>query len=244
MKEDEKFFIGADVCKSGWFAILIYGNNDWRANVFPNITCLWNEWGEASLILLDIPIGLQEKGSKERNCDKEARKLLGPRKASSVFRAPCRQAIYAENFDKANDINRKFTGKGLSIQTWNIIPKIREVDVFLCSNETARTKIREIHPEICFLALAGKPMKHSKKKREGFLERSLLLQSIYQPTNDIIEHALSTYRRKEVAKDDILDALSAAITARIGFKNLSFIPEIAEFDSCNLSMEMVYYRYI
>jgi predicted RNase H-like nuclease len=237
-------FVGADGCKAGWFTILLTENNDWKVDVFPDVSSLWNKYNSASVILLDVPIGLRERGHEERKCDKKARELLGPKRASSVFPAPCRSAIYAESHKKASDINKQMTGRGLSLQTWNIIRKIREVDILLSNDESARSRIREIHPEICFWALAGgHPMKHSKKKREGLLERTQILQSIYPGTDDIIKHALSTYRRKDVKRDDILDALSAAVTAMVGIHRLVSIPKRPEFDSQGLRMEMVYRPY-
>lgn len=236
-------FVGADGCKAGWFTILLTENNDWKVGVFPDVSRLWNEYSSASAILLDIPIGLRERGHEERKCDKKARELFGPKRTSSVFPAPCRPAIYAESYEKASDINKQKTGRGLSLQTWNIIPKIREVDILLSNDESARSQVREIHPEICFWALAGHPMKHSKKKPEGLSERTQLLESIYPQTDDIIKHALSTYRRKEVAKDDICDALSATITAMLGVRRLVSIPEAPEFDSRGLRMEIVYHPY-
>jgi predicted RNase H-like nuclease len=50
-------------------------------------------------------------------------------------------------------------------------------------------------------------------------------------TDKIIEAALSEYRRMEVAKDDILDALVAAITAKIGYRyGFEFVPQEPETD--------------
>jgi len=234
-------FVGADGCKAGWFAVLLSENADWKVNIFPDVLSLWDEFSSAVVILLDVPIGLRDKGPQERLCDIEARKLLGPKRRCSVFPAPCRSAICADNYKKGNDINKRMTGRGLSLQTWNIIPKIHEVDILLSNNESARSRIREIHPEICLWAFAGRPMKYSKKKREGFSERMCVLQSVYPHTDDIVNCSLSTYKRKEVARDDILDALSAAVTAAMGVERLVTIPEKPEHDSKRLPMEMVYY---
>jgi predicted RNase H-like nuclease len=160
-----------------------------------------------------------------------------------VFPTPCRQAISAKTYEEASNINKQMTGRRLPLQTWNIIPKIREVDILLSNDESARSRVREIHPEICFWALAGHPMKHSKKTQKGFSERMQVLESVYPHTNDIIDHTLSTYRRNKVARDDILDALSAAVTAMVGIQKLISIPKALEFDSQGLRMEMVYRPY-
>ena len=232
-------FVGVDGCRAGWIALGLETTGNWQVNIFPDASSLWNHHRGASLILIDIPIGLKIGGKAERQCDPEVRKLLGPRR-SSVFPAPCRGAIYASSYQEACDINQRLTGKRLSVENWNIIPKIREVDRLLSDDAAARERIREIHPELCFWGLAGRPMQHAKKRSEGLAERTQLLQSIYPQTADIIDYALSTYKRKDVARDDILDALAAAVTGLMGGHNLVSIPQEPEFDERGLRMEMVY----
>ena len=232
-------FVGVDGCRAGWLAIELEAEGRWQVNTFPDVSSLWHHHQRASLILIDIPIGLKAEGRAERRCDPEARRLLGPRR-SSVFPAPCRESIYASSYQEACDVNQRLTGKRLSVENWNIIPKIREVDCLLSDDASARDRIREIHPELCFWGLAGQPMQHAKKQREGLSERTQLLQSIYPQTTDVIAYALSTYRRKDVARDDILDALAAAVTGLMGGRNLASIPQESEFDERGLRMEMVY----
>lgn len=232
-------FVGVDGCRAGWLAIGLESESGWQVNVFPDAYRLWDHHRQAFLILIDIPIGLKTDGSAERRCDPIVRKLLGPRR-SSLFPAPCRAAIYTSSYQEACDINQRLTGKRLSVESWNIIPKIREMDYLLSADTAARGRIREIHPEFCFWGLAGQPMQHAKKRSEGLAERTELLQSIYPQTTNIIHYTLSTYRRKDVARDDILDALCAAVTGLVGGENLASIPQEPEFDERGLRMEMVY----
>jgi len=231
-----------DACKAGWFTVILSDRTDWEINIFPNMFSLWNQCRDVGLILIDVPIGLREIDSKERSCDKEARKLLGPERGTSVFPAPCRAAVYAATNDEAKIINAQKTGRSLSEQTLAIIPKIREVDKFLNDNISARSRIREIHPEVCFWALNGfEPMRCSKKAEEGYLERTEVLCSVYPYTEDLVCHALKAYSRSRLSRDDILDALVAAVTASKGRQGLLTIPENPEADSKGLPMEMVYY---
>jgi predicted RNase H-like nuclease len=240
MADKGSLFVGADGCRSGWFTVLFTEDADWKVRGFPDVSSLLDNCSNASVILLDVPIGLREGGS-QRRCDIESRKLLGPKRGSSVFPAPCRPAVcQGLSYKEASNVNEQRTGKRLPCQTWNIIPKIREVDILLSEYESARSRVREIHPEICFWALAGRPMEHSKKTRDGFSERKQVLQSVYPHTDDVINYAVSTYKRKEVARDDILDALSAAVTATVGVEGLVSIPETPQFDERGLRMEMVY----
>ena len=234
-------YIGVDACKKGWFAVTLIDNISWKVNIFPNISSLWNQCKDSRLILIDIPIGLRDSGSNERSCDKPARRLLGRKRGSSVFPVPCRAAIYA-NVTEASDINKRLTDRRLSKQVLGIIPKIKEVDELLSADMTARSRIREIHPEICFWALNGKKsMTFSKKDERGIQERKEVLISVYPYCGDIFNYAEREYLRKEVARDDILDAMVAAVTSSKARQGLLTVPENPEVDSKGLPMEMVYY---
>lgn len=237
------YYVGVDGCKTGWLAVGINSNNEWQGEVFPDISQLWERCRTSSLILIDIPIGLKESGEEERKCDTRARKLLGPGRGSSVFRVPCRGAVYAESYKEACAINNRLTDRSLSLQTWGITAKIREVDIFLAENEFARTRIRETHPEICFYGLAGYPMNYRKTIRKGFCERYEILRPFFPEIDKLTEDALSKFRRSEVKEDDILDSLAAAVTAKEALKGLASIPETPEFDARDLPMEIVFRRH-
>lgn len=223
-------------------AVWINESGTCGAEVYTDFAELWAGSQDASIILIDIPIGLKEQGREERLCDKVARDLLGPDRGRCVFPAPCRPALSGRTFTEAGDLNEKMTGRRLSKQTFAILAKIKEVDDLLQSNPEVQGQIRELHPEVCFWALAGKkPMKHAKKMAEGFEERYKILHFFYPPTAQIVAHVLSNYRRKQVKKDDVLDALVAAVTAFLGKNCLSTIPESHVKDAKGLPMEMVYF---
>jgi len=134
--------VGADASRGRWLAIKLSEDGSWEINLVRNIAEMWESYSRASSILIDVPIGLREQGDKGRLCDMEARKRIGARR-SSVFRAPCRAALRAENYEDAKRISREKTGKSLSIQSWGIIPKVREVDEFL--NENALAEHRAVN---------------------------------------------------------------------------------------------------
>ena len=70
-------FVGVDGCRAGWIAIGLESEDNWQVNTFPDVSSLWEHHRQASLILIDIPIGLKAGGKTERRCDPQARKLLG-----------------------------------------------------------------------------------------------------------------------------------------------------------------------
>lgn len=227
-------------------AVRLNESGGWEAELFREFAELWEKCRDASLILVDIPIGLKEHGLEERRCDKHARQLLGPQRRSSVFPAPCRQALRATSFPEAGDINERVTGRRLSQQTWAILPKIRQVDQFLLANPDSQDRIREVHPEVCFWALAGRrPLQYSKSKRgereQGLAERYEVLHSLFPSAGEVINFVLSNYLRRQVKKDDVLDTLAAAVTALLGRSGLSTIPEHPEVDARGIVIEMVYF---
>jgi predicted RNase H-like nuclease len=145
---------GVDGCRGGWFAFHFDGES-WSENFFEEISELYRA-SDSNLILIDIPIGLRTTESKERLCDLESRKILNKRK-SSIFPAPSRLAIHCNEYQLASQKNKEATGRGLSKQTFSIIPKIREVDYFIQLNNynPRKKRIREVHPEVCFWGLNG-----------------------------------------------------------------------------------------
>ncbi len=234
------FWVGVDGCRGCcWLAVALWNDGKWNARVFEDVFLLWREYGAARLILVDIPIGLRDEGSLERLCDIEARRLLRWPRRTSVFRVPCRLAVYADTWEEASRINKELTGKRFPKQTWGIVRKIREMDEFLEANREARSRLRESHPEICFLALSGQPMRHNKKREEGCRERLEVLEKIRPGSVEIVRKGLEKLER-DVARDDLADALALAVAAFLTTYGLATIPEVPEVDSRGLRMEMVY----
>lgn len=237
------YAIGVDGCKAGWFAADIDESGCIHPSLFPSVEALINANPKAESVLIDIPIGLIEKGNKGRWCDEVARKLLGPPKASSVFTPPCRPATRVAEYEQASKLNYSLTGKLLSSPAWGIVPKIAEVDSLLEQCPDLRQLLIEVHPELLFWALnGGKPMMHPKKKKEGRQERMAILMDLAPGISDAYKEALKGWPRKEVGKDDIIDAFAAAVTGSLGAGRLDSIPGEPEFDARGIPMRMVYWR--
>ncbi len=230
---------GVDGCKSGWFYARLDSNGISHGTV-PHLADLLRSIPGTARIFLDIPIGLRDQSGEGRGCDVEARKLLGPGRSSSVFNAPIRAILDDTSYASANEKSKQLAGKGLSQQSFAIVPKIREIDRLMGSSERARSLIREVHPEVCFYGLADRQaMKYAKKTREGLQERLAILTGYHPEAAQFVQQSLSAYLRKDVAADDILDALVCAITASMPEKWRT-VPESPEIASTGLPMEMVY----
>jgi predicted RNase H-like nuclease len=110
------------------------------------------------------------------------------------------------------------------------------MDKFLKSHRRASRVFREAHPEIAFLSLAGHPMRHGKTTHSGFEERRSVLQRVFPETYAVIAKSLDHYQRREVRKDDVLDALGLAVMALLGPCRLSPVPDPPEVDRRGLEM--------
>jgi predicted RNase H-like nuclease len=237
---------GVDGCKGGWLVAIIKVN----ANIyvvdgkpfvekeFRKVEC---KTKGCKVVCVDIPIGLSN-GYESRMCDIVARRILGKPRGSSVFEAPIRPCLryYKQNqYKKANKISKNLGGRGLSKQSFNIMDKIRQVDDFM--TPALQRRIREIHPEISFLALNhGQPMQHKKRSEEGRKERIEVLAPIFPNIEEIVTKG---NRPKGVKVDDILDALVAAYTAGqvvLRRRKYKTLPAKPQKDSNGLRMEIVY----
>jgi predicted RNase H-like nuclease len=71
-------------------------------------------------------------------------------------------------------------------------------------------------------------------------ERYRVLQSNCPQTGRIVDQALDQFHRRDLARDDILDALALAVSARRSIKSIRTIPPDPPRDEKGLPMEMVY----
>jgi len=219
---------GVDGCRRGWVVVDAVLEDErivaWSCRVVADIDGIFAEG--AVRVAIDIPIGLlevRERGG--RVCDRQTRKQLGKR-ASSVFSPPVRPILGAESYD---EVRRK----GLSIQAFHIMPKIAAVDGWI-TPERQRSLI-EAHPELAFTGLAGQPMRHNKKKRAGFSERVALLEPHLPGFSEWA--ARIHYPRKEVARDDLVDAAVMTLVARDHLLGrASCLPEAPPRDARGLEM--------
>jgi predicted RNase H-like nuclease len=230
--------VGIDGCRRGWFFVQLLDSGRFNTGVAGDLREIRDLITGADLTLIDIPLGLKSCGTSERNCDLAARRLLG-RRASSVFPVPCRQALACDSYPEGSAANREVTGRKLSRQSWGIAPKIREADRLIRGLPEAE-KLREMHPELCFRALnLGQPMAHNKKKPAGEEERLALLKRHLSQTESIFDEARARWPKKDLANDDILDAMVGAVAASHP-EALVSLPAETERDELGLAMEIVF----
>lgn len=236
--------VGIDGCRGGW-VWCEHRAGLWHGGLCETLEALTARLAAAELALIDMPIGLPDGGAGERACDREARALLGRPRASSVFRAPCRQALAAapSGYACACDINRQRTGVALSLQTFNLLPKVDELDRLLQRWPPLRGRLRESHPELCLYGLNGRrPMRHNKRTAPGRRERLALLQRHDPGLEPAMHTLLARQPRRHLAADDVIDAAALALTARrlCAGEPLQRLPAQAPTDVQGLAMEMLF----
>lgn len=219
-------YVGIDGCPFGWAATVFHmDNSTGQVFLYKHIAELWEAHRDAELILIDMPIGLPDTRHM-RHCESEARALLKPYRASSIFPVPVREVLEAANYEQAGEWQRRLSGKGLSKQTWNIVPKIRELDRLVRSEPLAKLRFQESHPELAFAAWSGAPMRNNKKTESGYKERMEILSKLYAPSEQIVVDTLARTPRSQVARDDLVDSLALAVSALHGSDGLAYVPNV------------------
>lgn len=165
--------------------------------------------GTDDVVGIDMPIGLADRGWRE--CDHQARTALG-RAGSRVFLTPPRAVLAlglgAPNAD-VQRLSRELTGQGTSRQAMGLAERILALDTALAARPTDDTRsIIEVHPELSFAEMAGRPLA-SKKGAAGVGERLQAL-SVWLPDP---ASALAGVPH-DVPVDDALDALACAWSAQ------------------------------
>ncbi|MPZ82952.1 MAG: DUF429 domain-containing protein [Actinophytocola sp.] len=198
--------LGVDACKAGWVGIALTGDHveAYQARTIGDLVAdAWSD-GPLDVVAIDIPIGLPDKG--QRAADLAARGAVGTILASSVFMTPVRTALEFPRHADASKHNVELTGKGMSIQAYGILPKVREVDLWRSS---APCRVVEVHPEVSFAELAGASLTIRKSTWAGAALRRRLLAD----EGIVIPDSLGVAGER-AAVDDVLDAAVAAWTAR------------------------------
>jgi predicted RNase H-like nuclease len=211
---DTAWIAGADGCRDGWLVVLWRPATDTvRRRTVEGIDALL-ALPEAPVVLgVDMVIGCPDRAAPGgRRCDRQARRLLGHPRGTSVFSPPAYGALSAATYDEAQRRNRASgpDAPGLSKQTFHLIPKMRALADRL--TPARQERVREVHPELAFYAMNGdRPLAASKHTDAGRAARTDLLNANGFPD---VRDAIDALTGGPVGPDDVLDAHAACWTAR------------------------------
>ncbi|MDH4363201.1 MAG: DUF429 domain-containing protein [Acidimicrobiia bacterium] len=201
---------GVDGCRGGWVVVTAHqdepdGPVRLTAEMVAGLEPLVGRArrGELAVVAVDMPMGLL--ADRPRLSDREARAVLGPRRAS-VFPTPVRAVLEAASYPEACELSRAACGKALSKQAWFLVDRIRQLDELI--SRADQESVVEAHPECAFLRLAGGdglPSKHTPEGRRRRVE--LLRRHLGRPFHRL-------WRAAPTPPGDLLDATVLTVTAR------------------------------
>jgi len=221
---------GLDGCRGGWLMVRL-DTASRRTSV--EFAASWQSLDLRGLALaaVDMPIGLADRGP--RACDLAARALLPKGRKASVFAPPRRYMLACHDWQSAQNEGRRREGVGLSKQSWNLCPKIAEIDRHIGPRD--QEWLREAHPELVFHDLNGWQPLAPKKYPEGADQRRAIL------TRQGLTVAEPGLPRRLAKPDDLLDAAACALAAeRILDGRGRCLPPEPTRDGRGLRMEIWY----
>ena len=201
---------GLDGCRGGWVLCTLDDAGEVAVELLTDVVVAVDRVRQGELALLGVDMPLALPATWGRRADDEARRRLGPRRAS-LFPTPPRLLVeHHHDHDAANAASRAATGRGLSIQTFHLLAKVAELQAALGPGDAPvdrhlADRVVECHPESCFVTLAGAPLTTAKRSAAGRSERLALLRPRVGDLTALLDH-----RPSGVAADDLLDAVAVA----------------------------------
>jgi predicted RNase H-like nuclease len=207
---------GADGFRDGWVVVLHNGESGAvRVRTVADVQALFDLPERPVVIGIDVVIGLPDRAEPGgRTCDREARRLLGHPRSSSVFSPPAYPALAADTYEEAQRLNRDSgpNAPGLSIQTFHLFAKLRAVAEAMTPER--QSWVREVHPEVAFAAMnGGASLAESKHTDAGLTRRAGLLAAEGFPEAEEAAAGRAALAAS-ATRDDVLDAHAVCWTAR------------------------------
>lgn len=238
---------GIDGCRGGWVVARWDGGGRLDLIRVARVEALFDAPDAPAIACVDMPIGLPETGEiGGRSAERAVRPLLGARQ-SSVFAVPARAAVMAgmgpgderERFAAAcaAALAHSSPPRKVSIQCFNLFPKIAELDELLRRRLELRDRLIECHPEVSFRIMNGASLEVAKKVKNrphgpGLDLRIGLLARAGMPV-DLLQ--ARTAAALGAGLDDLVDACACAVTAKRVFEGKALrFPDPPERDAFGL----------
>jgi predicted RNase H-like nuclease len=246
---------GVEPCPGGWAVVSgrLIGTTITlqEPEVLASFTDVLDYKPAFNIIAVHAPIGLLDKPQPGgRTCEREARRLLGPRRRGAILSAPSRPALTAPPPSAEPSLQRGFldmldvetetppepplVAEALSAVTRRLLPKIREVEAEM--QPYWQRTVYEVHPELGFFQLnSDTPLRYGKRTAAGRAERLELLDNRFPNMSTVLDRPVNgahTYH--------LLDAAANVWTARrIAARAVKRMPTNPEWDENGLRMEFV-----
>ncbi|GAA4556630.1 DUF429 domain-containing protein [Pseudonocardia xishanensis] len=187
---------GVDGVPGGWVVVLL---DPVRWSVVGSAAEVVALTADCAAVGVDIPLAVPVTGW--RPCDGLAAARLG-RARSSIFPAPARAVLEAPTHAEAVALSQELTGRGISIQTYNIRRQILD----WLSVDPLPPGVVEVSPELAFRGLA--PVDYAGKKTARGAGQRIAALSRWVPAEEAFADLPAGARL-----DDCLDALACTWSA-------------------------------
>jgi predicted RNase H-like nuclease len=221
---------GVKPCSGGWLvaSAKLHGTTfaPEELRVIESFVDVLDQRPTFAVIAIEVPIGyLEEHIAGGRQCDREARAILGPRRGAAVRSAPTREQVEGD---------AGVSLAGLDAVTGKLMPRYREMAPEMAPYR--QRQVYEVNAELSFFQLnEDLPLKYSKRTGAGQQERLALLTKKIPGLDRITDAEL-----RGVPRAHMLDVAAFLWTARRVFaKAATRIPEDPEWDESGLRMELV-----
>ena len=164
---------GIDGCRGGWVVARWDGAGRLDLIRVARVEALFDTPDSPAIACVDMPIGLPETSEVGGRAAERAVRPLLDKRQSSVFSVPARAAVMAglgpgderERFAAAcaTALAHSSPPRKVSIQCFNLFPKIAELDELLLRRAELRDRLVECHPEVSFRIMNGAPLDVAKK---------------------------------------------------------------------------------
>jgi len=196
--------LGADGWKGRWVVISLMTGSFEHAYLANTMEEVRSIGVDASIIGVDMPIGLPEAGQR-READQLARDYVKERR-QSVFSAPTKDLLLTQTVREANAVAKAKGHDGISAQTYGLKKHILEVLPIAESDP----RLHEVHPEVSFVKANGdRPLAWAKTSWNGMNQRRGILERVGVELPDDLG---------DVGGCGIPDLLDAAIVAWSAFR--------------------------
>jgi predicted RNase H-like nuclease len=220
---------GVKPCATGWLVAVakLHGTTfaPEEPRVLETFVDVLDQRPSFATIALNAPVGcLEELRPGGRDCDREARALLG-RRGGAIPSAPIRPHL---------DEGATGSGAGLSAVSQKLLPRFREVALEMAPFR--QRTVYEVSSEMSFYQLnEDAPLRWSKRSEAGREERRALLQKKIPGGERIYDCKIP-----RVPYSHMLDVAAFMWTARRIFARAAIrIPQDPQWDDQGLRMEIV-----
>lgn len=218
-------------CPGGWLVVSAKLQGITLAGPVPEVyrhfTDVLDARPQYTVAGLHLPLGLlsqQRRGG--RTCDVAARRLVGRPRSAAISSPPSREDLVAWRAGGAPHV---------SAVTRSLLGRIAEVYEVIGSYH--QRSVFETHPELSFYQLNDeRPLRYSKHTRAGYEERAALVTARIPGADHALEIKVGGANRFHV-----VDGLAMLFTARrIRSRGVVRLPDMPEWDSDGLRMELIY----